>query len=98
MDEEALLRGLALNMDGLSMACMGIAAVDMDNNGTTDLLVTNFANERIRSTFKIHQVCSLTRHSQRVCKQPATLRWLGNAVFGCRSRWTSRRRCCQWTR
>lgn len=45
MDEEALLRGLALNMDGLSMACMGIAADDMDNNGTTDLLVTNFANE-----------------------------------------------------
>jgi tetratricopeptide (TPR) repeat protein len=45
MEEEALLRGLALNMDGLSMACMGIAADDMDNNGTTDLLVTNFANE-----------------------------------------------------
>ncbi|MFN7844182.1 MAG: FG-GAP-like repeat-containing protein [Pirellula sp.] len=45
MDEEALLRGLALNMDGLSMACMGIAADDLDNNGTTDLLVTNFANE-----------------------------------------------------
>ncbi len=33
MDEEALLRGLALNMDGLSMACMGIAADDLDNNG-----------------------------------------------------------------
>jgi tetratricopeptide (TPR) repeat protein len=45
MEEEALLRGLALNMDGLAMACMGIAADDMDNNGTTDLLVTNFANE-----------------------------------------------------
>lgn len=45
LEDEALLRGLALNMDGLSMACMGIAADDLDNNGSIDLLVTNFAKE-----------------------------------------------------
>ncbi|XZE19062.1 FG-GAP-like repeat-containing protein [Pirellulaceae bacterium SH449] len=45
LEDEALLRGLALNMDGLSMACMGIAADDLDNSGSLDLLVTNFSNE-----------------------------------------------------
>ncbi|MFO1062679.1 MAG: FG-GAP-like repeat-containing protein [Pirellulales bacterium] len=43
--DEALLRGLAFNNDGLPMACMGIAADDIDRNGLLDLFVTNFANE-----------------------------------------------------
>lgn len=43
--DRALLRGLAYNVDGLAMACMGIAADDVDGNGRVDLLVTNFADE-----------------------------------------------------
>lgn len=43
--DEALIRGLALSVDGLAFACMGVAADDVDNNGTVDLLVTNFADE-----------------------------------------------------
>jgi hypothetical protein len=45
LSDESLLRGLALNADGLPLACMGIATDDIDNNGSVDLLVTNFANE-----------------------------------------------------
>lgn len=45
LEDDALIRGLALSMEGLAFACMGVAAGDIDNNGTTDLLVTNFANE-----------------------------------------------------
>lgn len=44
-DDEALVRGVAFNTDGLPMAGMGIAADDIDNNGLIDMLVTNFANE-----------------------------------------------------
>jgi hypothetical protein len=43
--DRALLRGLAYNMDGLAMACMGVAADDLDGNGLLDLLVTNFMDE-----------------------------------------------------
>ncbi len=43
--DRALMRGLAYNVDGLAMACMGIAADDIDGNGRVDLLVTNFADE-----------------------------------------------------
>jgi ASPIC and UnbV/FG-GAP-like repeat len=45
LTDESLERGLALSSDGLAFACMGIAADDIDNNGTVDLLVTNFADE-----------------------------------------------------
>ncbi len=44
-NDEALVRGVAYNADGLPMAGMGIAADDIDGNGLVDLLVTNFANE-----------------------------------------------------
>ncbi len=43
--DQSLLRGLAYNGDGLALACMGIAADDIDGNGLTDFLVTNFADE-----------------------------------------------------
>jgi hypothetical protein len=43
--DEALLRGLAYNGDGLALACMGIAADDANGDGRTDFLVTNFADE-----------------------------------------------------
>lgn len=43
--DRALLRGLAYNVDGLAMACMGIAADDLDGNRRLDLLVTNFKDE-----------------------------------------------------
>lgn len=45
LEEEALLRGLAYNEDGLATACMGIAVGDADQNGLLDLFVTNFQDE-----------------------------------------------------
>lgn len=40
--EEGLLRGLALNEDGLAQACMGIASGDANSDGQLDLYVTNY--------------------------------------------------------
>ncbi len=45
LTDRALLRGLAYNVDGLAMACMGIAADDLTGNGLLDFLVTNFMDE-----------------------------------------------------
>lgn len=45
VNNNALLRGLAYNGDGLALACMGIAADDADGNGRTDFMVTNFLDE-----------------------------------------------------
>jgi len=43
--ENALEAGVAVNFDGHAEACMGVAAGDVDRNGTIDLFVTNFAGE-----------------------------------------------------
>lgn len=43
--EQALRRGLALNGEGLTEACMGIAVTDVDADGLLDLFVTNFFGE-----------------------------------------------------
>lgn len=45
LSEEGFASGLAFNEDGLAMACMGIAADDVNGDGRLDLLVTNFADE-----------------------------------------------------
>jgi tetratricopeptide (TPR) repeat protein len=44
-DNRALIAGLAFNENGLSMACMGIAIDDWDNNNKLDIFVTNFHDE-----------------------------------------------------
>mgnify|MGYP000097277070 CR=1 FL=1 len=43
--DTAFLNGLAFDVNGTALACMGIAADDIDGNGTTDLFVTNFRDE-----------------------------------------------------
>ena len=43
--EQAMSLGLAVDRDGRSEACMGVAAGDANGDGTIDLLVTNFLNE-----------------------------------------------------
>ena len=42
---QAFERGLAVNYLGQPTACMGVAAGDVDQNGFTDLFVTNFEGE-----------------------------------------------------
>lgn len=43
--EQALLSGLALNAEGRTEACMGIAVGDADADGLIDLFVTNYYRE-----------------------------------------------------
>ncbi len=43
--EEAMLRGVAMNGVGKTEACMGVAVGDADNDGLTDLFITNFFGE-----------------------------------------------------
>jgi hypothetical protein len=45
LEDQAFLSGLGHNMDGLAMACMGIAADDVNHDGLLDLFVTNFKSE-----------------------------------------------------
>jgi hypothetical protein len=43
--EEAILRGIALSEDGLEQAGMGVALGDINLDGHTDILKTNFADD-----------------------------------------------------
>ncbi|MBC7968187.1 MAG: VCBS repeat-containing protein [Fuerstia sp.] len=43
--DQAFVMGTALNGDGVAMAGMGIAADDVDGNGTVDFYVSNFKDE-----------------------------------------------------
>lgn len=45
LEDTALRCGVAMNEDGTAMAGMGIAADDVDGNGTIDLYVSNFKDE-----------------------------------------------------
>jgi len=44
-EDEALLAGCALNMDGAAEAGMGVVAVDVDNDGDLDLFATHLRDE-----------------------------------------------------
>jgi len=43
--DEAFLRGVALDQNGLAQACMGVACADINRDGQPDLFVTNFTKE-----------------------------------------------------
>ncbi|MFB3905642.1 MAG: CRTAC1 family protein [Acidobacteriota bacterium] len=44
-EEQGILSGLAVSVDGRNQGCMGIDAADYDNDGLLDAFVTNFAND-----------------------------------------------------
>ena len=43
--DEAFLKGVALDVNGLAQACMGVACSDVNRDGRPDLFVTNFSRE-----------------------------------------------------
>lgn len=43
--DEAFLRGVAVDANGLAQACMGVACADANRDGEPDLFITNFARE-----------------------------------------------------
>lgn len=43
--DEAHVRGVALDFNGLAQACMGVACADVNDDGRPDFFVTNFAKE-----------------------------------------------------
>lgn len=45
LENRGFIDGLSFNEDGLPMACMGIAADDVDGDGRIDFFVTNFKDE-----------------------------------------------------
>ena len=45
LEDEAFIRGVAYNQDGLAMASMGIAADDLDGDGRIDFYVTTYKDE-----------------------------------------------------
>lgn len=45
LQEQALPRGLAFNGEGKAEGCMGIAVGDVNDDGSPDVLITNFYNE-----------------------------------------------------
>ncbi|QDU09859.1 FG-GAP-like repeat-containing protein [Gimesia aquarii] len=45
MENRGFIDGISHNEDGLAMACMGIAADDVDGDGRIDFFVTNFKDE-----------------------------------------------------
>ena len=45
LSDLAFLKGLAVNMDGKPMACMGVASGDLNGDGLLDLFVTNYKGE-----------------------------------------------------
>ncbi|QDV27799.1 FG-GAP-like repeat-containing protein [Aureliella helgolandensis] len=44
-EDQALLRGLAYDIEGKAQACMGVATGDINRDGAIDLLVTNYHDE-----------------------------------------------------
>src|SRR5690606_10655500 len=45
-EDEALLRGAALDENGQALSGMGVAAADFDGDGFSDIFRTNFSDER----------------------------------------------------
>lgn len=69
--DEALLAGVALNMNGQAEAGMGIDAADLDGDGDDELLVTTWKGNRTRciTTWEIH--CSKIERMSWVSGLPA---------------------------
>lgn len=81
LQETALFRGLASDDRSVAQGSMGIAADDFDQDGDTDLYVTNFANEY--NTYHEQQLSGLWRdQTADLNLDRSTLNQVG---FGCQS-------------
>ncbi|MCH2127100.1 MAG: FG-GAP-like repeat-containing protein [Pirellulaceae bacterium] len=61
-EEQGLISGLAYSRDGHADSCMGIAVNDVDNNGRSDIFVTNFYREKNN----LYQQTEATMFSDRI--------------------------------
>ncbi len=67
---EALLAGCALNRAGAAEAGMGVTAIDIDDDGDSDLFMTHLRRST-RCTSIVGAACSTTARPPRVCPRAA---------------------------
>jgi len=74
-EDRALLAGCAVNMQGTSEAGMGVAAVDVDNDGDFDLFMTHLRNET--NTFYVNKGGFFADRTRQTGLSGASLRFTG---------------------
>lgn len=79
--ETAVIRGVAVGSEGQAQACMGVAADDFNDDGTTDLFVTNYFNEP-NALYLFNEQGIAVDAAQRTGIRKSSMQWLG---FGAQS-------------
>jgi tetratricopeptide (TPR) repeat protein len=69
--EEAFQKGVALDMNGLAQACMGVACADVNRDGRPDLFVTNFSRESNTLYLSTHNALYEDQTQQADLREPS---------------------------